>query len=128
MGGIGSFVMREREILALIRPYDNKVLMLNRMRYPEEMRSYTDLNIPIRKAAPKAAELKLAESLIKSLAKPFEPKEYKDNYNEQLLKIIKQKAKGKKVKVTAVKEPDAKASDLMAMLKASLEKGKKNAG
>src|SRR5690606_12134120 len=72
MGGIGSFVMREREILALIRPYDNKMLMLNRMRYPEELRSYSDLNIPIRKAIPKAAELKLAESLIKSLAKSEE--------------------------------------------------------
>jgi DNA end-binding protein Ku len=128
MGGIGSFVMREREILALIRPYDNKMLMLNRMRYPEELRSYSDLNIPIRKAIPKAAELKLAESLIKSLAKPFEPKDYKDTYNAQLLKIIKQKAKGKKIKVAPAKEQDAKASDLMAMLKASLEKGKKNTG
>lgn len=34
MGGIGSFVMREREILALIRPYDDKVLMLNRLFKP----------------------------------------------------------------------------------------------
>lgn len=128
MGGIGSFVMHEREILGLIRPYDNKVLMLNRMRYPEELRDYGELDIPTRKAAPKTAEIKLAESLIKSLAKPFDPKDFKDTYNAKLLKIIKQKAKGKKIKVVPIKDEEVKTSDLMAMLKASLEKGDKNAG
>ena len=128
MGGIGSFVLREREVLGLIRPFDDKILLLNRMRYPAEMRNYQDLDIPVGKAKPKAAEIKLAESLIKSLAKPFDPSDYKDTYNAQLMKIIKQKAKGKKIKVLPMQEQEAKASDLMAMLKASLEKGKKSTG
>ena len=127
MAGIGSFVLREREILCLIRPYEDKVLMVNRMRYPEELRSYKDLNIPAGKA-PKADELKMAEQLIKSLATAFDPSKYKDTYNADLLKIIKQKAKGKKVKLTEQKQPEGKATDLMAMLKASLEKSKKKAG
>ncbi len=127
MAGIGSFILREREILCLIRPYEGKILMVNRMRYPEEMRSYEDLKIPAG-STPKPAELKMAEQLIKSLATTFEPTKYKDTYNADLLKIIKQKAKGKKIKPAAVKEPEGKATDLMAMLKASLEKGKKKAG
>ena len=127
MAGIGSFVLREREILCLIRPYEDKVLMVNRMRYPEEMRDFEDLKIPAG-SAPKPAEMKMAEQLIKSLATEFDPTKYKDSYNADLLKIIKQKAKGKKIKLTETKEPESKATDLMAMLKASLEKGKQKVG
>lgn len=127
MAGIGSFVLREKEILCLIRPYDNKILMVNRMRYPEELRDYADLKLPTR-TVPKAAELKMAVSLIKSLAGEFDPKIYKDTYKADLLKIIKQKAKGKKIKVAEKKETGGKTIDLMAMLKASLENTKKKAG
>ncbi len=126
MAGIGSFVLREKEILCLIRPYADKVLMVNRMRYPEEMRDFNDLKIPVK--APKPGELKMAEQLIKSLATDFNPADFKDTYNADLLKIIKQKAKGKKVKAAASEIPEGKATDLMAMLKASLEKGKRNVG
>ena len=93
------------------------------MRYPEELRDFEDLKLPTK--APKAAELKMAEQLIKSLSADFIPEDFKDTYNADLLKIIKQKAKGKKVKLTEMKEPEGKATDLMAMLKESLEKGKK---
>lgn len=127
MAGIGSFILREREILCLIRPYDGKLLMVNRMRYPEELRNYKDLKIPAGKT-PKPDELKMAEQLIKSLASDFDPTKYKDTYNADLLKIIKQKAKGKKVRLTSLKEPEGKTTDLMAMLKASLEYKKKKAG
>jgi len=127
MAGIGSFILREREILCLIRPYEDKILMVNRMRYPEEMRNFEDLKIPSGNA-PKAEELKMAEALIKSLASTFEPTKYKDTYNADLLKIIQQKAKGKKIKIAETKEPEGKTTDLMAMLKASLENGKKKVG
>jgi len=127
MAGIGSFILREREILCMIRPYQDEILMVNRMRYPEEMRNYEDLKIPSGKA-PKTEELKMAEALIKSLAEPFDPTRYRDTYNEDLLKIIRQKAKGKRVKTKEIKEPAGKATDLMAMLKASLESGKRKAG
>ena len=100
--------------------------MVNRMRYPEELRDFDDLNLPAK--APKATELKMAEQLIKSLSADFNPEDFKDTYNADLLKIIRQKAKGKKVKLTVVKEPEGKATDLMAMLKESLKKGKKKAG
>ncbi|MCS4224562.1 Ku protein [Sphingobacterium sp. BIGb0165] len=127
MAGIGSFILREREILCMIRPYEKEVLMVNRMRYPEEIRSYDELKIPSGKV-PKAEELKMAETLIKSLAETFDPSKYRDTYNEDLLKIIKQKAKGKNIKPKETKEPAGKATDLMAMLKASLESGKRKVG
>ncbi len=127
MAGIGSFVLREKEILCLIRPYDDTLLMVNRMRYPEEIRSYEDLNLPDGHV-PKAAELKMAQTLIQSLEGTFEPEVYKNTYTADLMKIIKQKAKGKKIKVSRIAEPEREVTDLMAMLKASLKNSQKNAG
>ncbi len=127
MAGIGSFILRQRENLCLIRAYDEKILMVNRLRYPSEIRSYAELKLPGGKA-PGAEELKMAESLVVSLEKPFHPKLYHDTYNDDLLKIIKQKAKGKKIQLKEAPQQESKASDLMAMLKASLKTEKSKAG
>ncbi|RST27454.1 non-homologous end joining protein Ku [Chryseobacterium lacus] len=127
MAGIGTFILREKEILGLVRPFENKILMVNRMRFPQEIRSYEDLKMPSAKA-PKTEELDMAESLIKQLATEFTPEKFKDTYHDDLMKIIKQKAKGKKTKAIEEEQPESAPSDLMAQLKASLEAGKKKAG
>src|SRR5690606_10854846 len=127
MAGIGTFILREKEILGLVRPFENKILMVNRMRFPQEIRSFEDLKMPSAKA-PKTEELDMAESLIKQLATEFSPEKFKDTYNDDLLKIIKQKAKGKKTKTIEEEQPESAPSDLMAQQKASLESGKKKAG
>lgn len=127
MAGIGTFILREKEILGLVRPFENKILMVNRMRFPQEIRSYEDLKMPSAKA-PKTEELDMAESLIKQLASEFTPEKFKDTYHDDLMKIIEQKAKGKKTKAIEEEQPESAPSDLMAQLKASLESGKKKAG
>ena len=127
MAGIGTFILREKEILCLVRPYEDKILMVNRMRYPEELRSYEDLKIPGGKN-PQADELEMAESLIKQRATKFDPAKYKNTYNDDLMKIIEAKAKGKVKKPETKEKVSAKATDLMAQLKASLEAGKVKAG
>lgn len=127
MAGIGTFILREKEILCLVRPYDDKILIVNRMRYPEEIRSFEDLKIPTAKN-PKAEELEMAESLIKQRATKFDPSKFKNTYNDDLMKIIEAKANGKTKKIVNKEEVSAKATDLMAQLKASLEAGKTKAG
>lgn len=127
MAGIGTFILREKEILCLVRPYEEKILMVNRMRYPEELRSFEDLKLPSAKK-PQTEELKMAESLIKQLQTTFDPDKFKNTYNEDLMKIIKAKAKGKTKKTEAKEEVSTTATDLMAQLKASLEAGKMKAG
>jgi len=127
MVGIGTFVLRESEAIGMIRPY-NDILVLNRLRFAQEIRDYNDLKIPAKKA-PKPAELKMAVNLIEQLSQEFDPTMYKDSYSDELMKIIKQKAKGKTVKSKKI-EPveDGKVVDLMAQLKASLQNSKsKNA-
>ena len=127
MAGIGTFILREKEILCLVRPYEDKILMVNRMRYPEELRSFEDLKLPSAKK-PQTEELKMAESLIKQLQTTFDPDKFKNTYNEDLMKIIEAKAKGKTKKTEAKEEVSTTAVDLMAQLKASLEAGKMKAG
>jgi DNA end-binding protein Ku len=124
MVGVGTFVMRDKEALALVRPYNDDVLMMNKLRFPQEIRDISELKLPAKKE-PKPAELQMAISLIEQLSDKFKPEEFKDTYAEELLKIIKQKAKGKTVKRVEVKEDLGKVVDLMAQLKASLEQPKK---
>lgn len=128
MVGVGTFVLRESEAIGMIRPYNDDVLVLNRLRFAQEIRDYKDLKIPSKKV-PKPAELKMAVSLIEQLSQEFDPQLYKDTYSESLMKIIKHKAKGQGVKVRKA-EPakEGKVIDLMAQLKASLQTSKsKNA-
>jgi len=124
MVGVGTFVLRDSEAIGLIRPYNDDVLVLNRLRFAQEIRDYKDLKIPTKKA-PKPAELKMAINLIEQLSQEFDPEMYKDTYSESLLKIIKKKAKGKSVKTKkAAPAKEGKVIDLMAQLKASLQSPK----
>jgi DNA end-binding protein Ku len=67
----------------------------------------------------------MAEQLVENLAEPFDPSRYTDDYRVNLMKIIKAKMRGKKVKL---EEPEGEAVDsgvldLMSRLRASLEQG-----
>ncbi len=124
MVGIGTFVLRETETIGMIRPYNEEILVLNRLRFNQEIRNYTDLKMPAQKA-PKPAELKMAVNLIEQLSQEFDPAMYKDTYSDALMKIIKQKAKGKNIKAKKVQPAkEGKVIDLMAQLKASLSSSK----
>ncbi len=116
--GIATFVMRTKEHLAVIRSTD-KVIQLNRIRFAEEIRDADDLKLP-KDAGIKPAELKMATALVDQLTGKFDIKEYKDNYTEQLMEVIKAKSKGKKVKPQHMKVIHKSTDDLMEQLKASI--------
>lgn len=122
MAGVGTFVMRNKEALGILRPYDDKVLVFQRIRYEEEVRSISELKIPSRTVKP--AELKMAVMLIEQLSQKFDISSYKDTYAASLMKIIESKAKGKKLVQPTMKVVHSKTADLMAQLKASLEGSK----
>ncbi len=123
--GIASFVMRNKENLAILRAEDD-VIILNRIRFAEEIRDTKDLELPA-KSAVKAPELKMAISLISQLSGKFDIKKYKDTYSASLLKVINAKAKGKKTVEPQMKVVHNKAKDLMEQLKASLSTKTKKA-
>ena len=119
--GVGLFVMHNREHVCIIKARGN-VLVLNRIRFAQELRSPKDLNVPAAKSKP--AELKMAINLIGQLTKAFDIKKYKDDYSEKLLKIIRAKSKGKQVPFKPMKIVHSKSQDLVDQLKASLSKRK----
>ncbi len=120
---LAKFVMRNREHIAAVKPV-GKILVLDQLRYTSEIRGISELNVPDEVKAEKR-EIDMALALIESLSEPFIPEDFHDEYTEELEKAIDAKVKGKKpAKTTSKSRPDSETKDLMAALKASLEKQK----
>lgn len=120
---VAKFALRDRERLVSIGAHDG-ALVLNTLHWPDEIRSSEELDIedvPV-----SAAEVKMAESLVAMMASKFEPEEYKDDYKKAVMELVE--AKVEKRQVIAAPEPEAETTvvDLMAALKASVEKAKKS--
>lgn len=121
---LGTFVMRTKENFCMLEP-DGDMIVLMKLRFPEEIRSTEDLNVPTRTEI-KPAELKMAVSLINQLTpKRFDIKKYKDTYSSELLKLIEAKASGKRVPKPKFKIVKSKTADLMSQLKQSIDTHKK---
>jgi DNA end-binding protein Ku len=127
---ISRFVFRNKEHLAAIRASDG-VLTLTTMRFHDEVVPPTELDDALPDKKPKVAkrEQQMAEQLIDSLSTEFEPDAYKDEYREQLLALIEQKAEGKEIVAPEAEAPKAtKAPDLMAALEESIAAVKEKGG
>lgn len=119
--GIDRFVLRNREHLAVIKAY-KKVIILNQLRYVDEIRT---VHTEFKDVKVSAKEIDMAVNLIDQLTEEFHPEEHKDTYEEDLKRIIKQKAAGKKIKEKGKEPKKTKVHDLEDALKASLKQKKK---
>ena len=116
---LGPLVFHRREWICLVKPQDD-VLVMHRLRFPEEIRETTTLTIP--RAEVKDAELKMAAALINQLTMPFKPEDFKDEFSEKLMKVIENKAKGKTTTNKTLKVVHSSTTqDLMQILKDSLK-------
>lgn len=115
--------LRQRESLATLRVREG-VLVLNTMLWPDEVRKpeFGFLSDDIKVRPP---EMKMAESLIDSMAGDFDPAEFKDEYREALQEVIDVKV-GKKetIERPTTEEKVAPTIDLMAALRASVERAR----
>lgn len=116
---LGNFVLRTRENLCVIKPYED-VLVVNKIRFEQEIKKPDDINLPTTQSKP--AELKMAIELINQLSGEFDISKYKDTYSDELMKLIQAKAKGKKPAAPQMKVVHSTTKDLMSQLKASLQK------
>lgn len=119
--GIARIVLRTREHLAALKPYDT-ALVLELMHFEGELVPAEDVDVPTKKDKVSAGEMKAAMMLIDAMAGTFEPKEYTDTYRQTMLKTLQDKAKGKKIvaqkKAAPAKEQDL--DDIAAALQRSL--------
>ncbi len=121
---LGTFVLRSKESLCLLAPSD-KILVLHKIRYAQEIRSTEDIKVPEAKIS--NAEIQMATKLIDQLTGKFDISKYKDTYTDTLLKFIQSKAKGKKYTAPKLHVAHSNTKDLMQELKASLSQVKKKA-
>jgi DNA end-binding protein Ku len=118
--GIAKVVIRNKEHLAALRPYE-RALLLETMYYADEIRQPESVD---GKGQLPKAEVEMAKSLVENLSEKFKPDKYDDQYRKELLKLIRAKAKGKKL--PEPEEPEeAEVVDLMAALRESVAQTKK---
>lgn len=118
--GLARFVLRNTENLCIIHPEAN-VLVVTRIRFGQEIRGTEDLNIP-KEGSISKKELDMGLALINQYAEKFDVSKFKDQYTDDLLKIIKAKAKGKHPTVKKMKVVKTSGDDLYSQLMASLSK------
>ena len=117
---IAKVVIRNKQHLACMRTWENK-LLLETMYYADEVRRPEKVTI---KGQLRKEEVDMATSLVENLSEPFKPEKYDDTYRKELLELIRAKAKGKKLPEPK-DEDDGEVVDLMAALRESVERTKK---
>jgi len=128
--GIARVVLRTRQHLAAVLVRD-AVLMLDLLRYEDELRAPSDLSMPgtgAKSAGLKENEIEMAERLIAGMTGRWSPSQYKDEYREDVMALVKRKVKSGQTheivepRKAAAEAPTPGVVDLMPLLKRSLER------
>jgi DNA end-binding protein Ku len=128
---VATFVLRSRQHIAALMPVD-KVIVLNTLRYQEEIQPHPDVAAAAAKKAASSSgkELQMALKLIEGMSEDWKPDSFNDTYRDDLLKRIEQKVKAGQTHTLT--EPDSEGSeqpatgggkvvDLMSLLQRSLD-------
>jgi DNA end-binding protein Ku len=123
--GLGQLTMQGREHLAVISPVEKKGLLLNVIRYEDELRKADKYFSDLEGVKFDPELVNLATELITHNTAEFNPKRFKDTYAVELRKLVEKKAKGQKIEVPKLERaPTSNVVNLMDALKQSLNKEK----
>jgi DNA end-binding protein Ku len=123
--GIATVVIRTKQYLAALIAQE-ELLILNTLRYADELKEVSELKIPEAKVTSK--ELDMAMRLVDDMADEWKPEKYKDTYRHDLMKRIEEKVKAGETEEITEPEKEERAAkgadviDLMSLLKKSVEK------
>ena len=127
--GIGKLALYGREYLVAVQPKDNGLVMYT-LRHAKEVRSMDNIDeLQTVPAKVKPEEIKLAKQVIENFEGQLDWDEYRDEYQEELQRIIDAKVAGEEVVATEEEAPP-KVVNLMDALRQSLDRvstGKKKA-
>ncbi|MEO8738677.1 MAG: Ku protein [Casimicrobiaceae bacterium] len=133
---IAEVVIRTTQHLAAVVPV-GRALMLNTMRYPDELRHPGAVELPpegVKSAGVSSKELELAKRLVGDMSERWNPSAYKDTYHDDLMRRIKEKIKkGETHEITGPEDSEesrprsAQIIDLAALLQQSLKGNAKSA-
>lgn len=127
--GIAKVVIQTKQHLAILMPC-GPALILNLLRWGDEIRSWDDLNLPApgtKSTGLTDKEMAMGEQLVQDMSAKWHPQDFTDSFKEQILRLVKEKADAGEIE--SVMEPEteeqgggAKILDLTEMLRRSLNK------
>jgi len=125
--GIAKVVIRTRQYLAAVVARGD-VLTLELMRYAHELRDPEEVDVPRGKEGVSEREIDMAERLVEGMVSAWDPEKYKDDYREELMKMIDKRVEAGQLEASPEPAPKPKEArsnvvDLMALLKQSVEEG-----
>ena len=119
--GIGKLALYGREYLVAVQAKDNGLVMYT-LRHAKEVRSMDQIDeLQTVPAKVKPEEIKLAKQVIENFEGTLDWEEYRDEYQEELQRIIDAKVAGEEVVATEEEAPP-KVVNLMDALRQSLER------
>ena len=131
--GIATVVIRSKQYLAAVTVHED-VIVLNILRYAQELRDYNDLDLPKGNEGVSERELDMAERLVEGMVASWDPEQYHDTYQEDLKEMIERRVKAGQIEAGAEPEEEApkpargQVVDLMALLKRSVEESGSGSG
>ncbi|CAL9479363.1 Non-homologous end joining protein Ku [Actinosynnema sp. ALI-1.44] len=121
-----KITIRQRETLAMLRARED-LLVMHTMLWPDEVRKpdfdFLDGDVEVR-----PQELKMASSLVESMAGSFDPDDFTDDYTEAMQKLIEAKAEGAELPEQPEAEETGEVIDLMTALERSVEQARSARG
>lgn len=124
---LAKVALRQKESLAALRVYRERpggdggegLLVMETMFWPDEVRSYAQLQDAYRPVEVAERELGMALHLVENLSVPFQPDKYRDEYREALLELIEERAQGEPVTAPQAPAP-TRVIDLLSALEESV--------
>jgi DNA end-binding protein Ku len=115
---IAQLTLHQRDRTVVMRPFEHG-LTLHAIYYPSEIRAVRGYHQTDTKDL-KKQEITLGEQFAKTLAKPFHPEDFRDEYETRVKQLIQSKAKGRAAPKQEQPKRFAPVIDLMSALKKSL--------
>jgi DNA end-binding protein Ku len=123
LAALAQFAMHTREHVIVLRP-GRRGILGHTMFYESEVRSDEEYRAD---TTVSEKELKLAETLIHSLAGPFEPARYRDTYRERLKSLLESTVSGRPAATPRKAQRPVEVVDIAEALRKSLANLKKPA-
>jgi DNA end-binding protein Ku len=119
--GIAKVVIRKKQHLAALRPW-NGMILLETMYFADEIRKPESVDSG---GKLRSAEVEMARSLVDNLSDSFDPEKYDDTYRKELLDLLREKAETGEISAPDEEPEEAEVVDLMSALRESVERTKR---
>jgi len=131
--GVARVVLQNKQHLAALVP-SGPGLVLNLLRWGDEIRSWEDLDLPpegAKAAGVSDKELAMARALIEDMSGKWDPHQFTDSFKDEILALVERKVQAGQLHTVAQPEPAAEEAipfgaqilDLTDLLQRSLRKG-----